>query len=196
MTTISTTLSGVPASGQALAIARLIAGQVSPLPAPKAILHIATSDRALESLAQALAFFAPEAEVLSFPAWDTMPYDRASPKPSIMAERMRCLAALASGQSRGNRIVLTTASAVLQKLPPREMMQKISFSVRKGEKLKQDALISYLVEQGYHRSGKAMEAGEFALRGGIIDIIPSGAVLGVRLDLFGDEVEASRNLTR
>ena len=209
MTKLSAIISGVPSHAQALAIARLISGQVSPLPAPQTILHIATSDRMLDELAQALSFFAPNAEILIFPAWDCMAYDRASPRPNIMAERMRTLASLAvipakagilDSRLRGNdkevvvsgkpKIILTTAGAVIQKLPPKELMSGVVFSVKKNDKLKQDALIHYLIEQGYRRSGKAMESGEFAMRGGIMDIIPSGAEIGVRLDLFGDEVES------
>ena len=191
MTTLSTTLSGVPASAQALALSRLIEGSLSPLPAPHSVLHIAASDRVLESLAQALAFFSPNTEILTFPAWDTMPYDRSSPQPVLMAARMKILGILAApNNSKKPRIILTTASAILQKLPPRKIMQQVAFIIKRDEKLKQDALIAYLIEQGYRRAGKAMESGEFALRGGIIDIIPSGMSDGVRIDLFGDEVES------
>jgi transcription-repair coupling factor (superfamily II helicase) len=198
MTKLSAKLSNVPTSSEALVLARLLAGEIAPLPAPSAILHIAKSDRTLEATATALAFFAPEAEILLFPAWDTMAYDRTSPRHSIMAERMKTLVTLTSTPLGGKigatqikpRIILTTASAVLQKLPPSEIMQKLCFSVKRGEKLRQDKLLSYLIEQGYTRIGKAMEAGEFALRGGIIDIIPAGASEGVRVDLFGDEVES------
>lgn len=190
---LSTKLTGIPTSAQGLVLARLIGGSLSPLPAPQSILHIATSDRVLESLAQALAFFAPDAEILTFPAWDTMPYDRASPRPAIMAERMKVLACLTStNTSKKPRIILTTASAILQKLPPREAMKNIGFSIKHGDKLQLDKLVSYLTAQGYRRSGKAMEAGEFSLRGGIIDIVPSGMESGVRIDLFGDIVESMK----
>lgn len=191
MTILSTKLTGIPSSAQSLALSRLIEGNLPPLPAPQSILHIATSDRALESLQQALAFFSPNTEILIFPAWDCMPYDRASPRPIIMAERMKILGILASpNTSKKPRIILTTTSAILQKLPPREIMGRMAFTIKRGEKLKQDALIAYLIEQGYRRVGKAMESGEFALRGGIIDIIPSGMEGGVRLDMFGDIVES------
>ncbi len=191
--TISAKLTGIPSSAQALALARLILGNIPPLPAPASILHIATSDRALESLQQALLFFAPDVEIITFPAWDCMPYDRSSPQPVIMAARMQALARLSS--LRGNNkpfIILTTASAILQKLPPEDIIRKTVFLIKRGEKLKLDALTEYLTQQGYRRTGKAMEPGEFAMRGGIIDIIPSGASEGVRIDLFGDEVESMK----
>jgi len=191
-------LTGIPASAQALALARLMEGSVPPLPAPASILYIATSDRALESLQSALAFFAPDAEVISFPAWDCMPYDRSSPQPVLMAARMQALAGLLNkldSRLRGNDnkvIILTTASAILQKLPLREIIKRAVFSIKRGGKLKLDELSVYLTSQGYRRAGKAMEPGEFAMRGGIIDIIPSGFSEGIRIDLFGDEVESMK----
>ncbi len=194
MITLSSTLSGIPASAQGLALSRLIEGGLVPLPAPSSILHIATNDRAIESLAQALVFFSPDTEVIIFPAWDTMPYDRSSPHPSIMAERIKVLESLSSKHTGKKKlIILTTVNAILQKLPPKETLQGIAFSLKRGDKLKPDALTAYLVEQGYRRAGKAMESGEFALRGGIIDIVPAGISDGVRIDLFGDEVESLKS---
>lgn len=186
-------LAGVPQGSEALVLAELLAGRVGP-GKPALLLHIAVNDRAMESLAASLEFFAPEVEVLALPAWDCMPYDRASPHASIMAVRMRTLAALAA-DSKGNRprIVLATANAILQKLPPRSAMRQVSFALRAGGKLKHDELMDFLAAQGYRRSGKAMEPGEFAVRGGIIDIIPSGHDKGARIDLFGDEVESLRS---
>lgn len=194
MTTLSSTLSGVPASAQGFTLAKLIESGIAPLPAPNTVLHIATSDRAIESLSQAIAFFSPDTEILTFPAWDTMPYDRASPRSSLMAERIKILSKLlSSAPFKKKRIILTTINAILQKLPPKEAMHGISFSIKKGDKLKLDELTSYLSAQGYRRAGKAMESGEFALRGGIIDVIPSGASDGVRIDLFGEEVESLKS---
>src|SRR5690606_26955411 len=132
---------------------------------------------------------APDAEIITFPAWDCMPYDRASPSSSIMARRMRALAQLASGNAQ-NRIVLTTAGAAIQYLPPRQVMAKVALSVAKGQSIARDALVAALVAQGYRRAGKAMEPGEFALRGSIIDIMAPGMSEGVRIDFFGDEVES------
>ena len=187
-TTLSTTLAGVPNTATGYTLARLIAGQLSPLPAPRAIIHVASNDRAMEEAATSLTFFSPDVELLEFPAWDAMPYDRASPAASIMAARMRTLAALAIPNK--TRIILTTANAVLQLLPPKSLMQHVVFDIRKNAKLSVDTLTNYLTSQGYRRAGKAMEPGEYAMRGGIIDIIPSGASEGLRIDLFGDEIES------
>ncbi|MDE3059711.1 MAG: transcription-repair coupling factor [Pseudomonadota bacterium] len=187
----STILSGVPSGAEALVLAEILAGRHLEK-TPGAILYVAMNDRQLDMTAQALEFFAPDAEVLRFPAWDAMPYDRASPLASLMAERMRVLAMLAAGQSAKTRLVLTTASAIVQKLPPRDAMRQIAFSLRKGERLGRDALLHYLAAQGYRRAGRAMEPGEFALRGSIIDIMPPGHSEGIRIDLFGEDIESLR----
>ena len=187
-------LFGVPRGSQPLILAELLAGKYAApgTPKPSSILHISTSDRTLDTIAEALGFFAPDAQVLRFPAWDCLPYDRASPLPAIMAERMRTLSVLASGKGEKPRIILTTANAILQRLPPREAMEGVFFTLEKGKNLHRDALVSYLLAQGYRRVGKAMEPGEFALRGSIIDIVPPSMSEGIRLDLFGDEIESIR----
>jgi transcription-repair coupling factor (superfamily II helicase) len=184
------TLAGVPKSAEALALAELLEG--THLPAPRAIIHVAVNDRDLTMMEDALAFFAPGAVVLRFPAWDSMPYDRASPRPALMAERMRTLSALAAAASDRPRIVLTTVSAVMQKLPPRDVMRRAMLDVRMGQTVRQNDLVQALLAQGYRRAGKAMEPGEFALRGSIIDIVAPNMSEGVRIDLFGDDIETIR----
>ena len=92
---------------------------------------------------------------------------------------------------------ITTANAVVRKLPPKSMMKDVVFAIEKGKPLNVDKLMHYLAAQGYHRNGKAMEPGEFAVRGGIIDIMPAGltvgdASAGVRIDLFGNDIESIR----
>jgi len=191
------TLAGVPAGAEALVLTDLLTGRRQLTDKPGNLLHIAINDRSLDMMAEALAFFVPQAEVLRFPAWDCMPYDRASPLPDLMASRMHTLAMLAAATNDKPRIVLTTANAAIQKLPPRAVMKDVVFSFRKGKTLSHDALMAYLVAQGYRRSGKAMEPGEFAVRGGIIDIMPpknnmAGINEGIRLDLFGDDLESIR----
>jgi len=187
-------LAGVPRFSQSLVLAQLLAGRFCAQgePAPKAVLHVCVNDRGLEALANALPFFAPDAEVLRFPAWDCLPYDRSSPQPALMATRMETLATLASGPSLRPRIILTTANAIIQRLSPKNAMKQVAVSLRKGSKIAREELIEQLVAQGYRRVGKAMEPGEFALRGSIIDIMPPSAKEGIRVDLFGDEIETIR----
>ena len=148
----------------------------------------------MATLAAALAFFAPDIETLRVPAWDCLPYDRVSPDPQVVSRRVEALTRLAMPRAGGGpRVVLTTVSAILQRLPPREMFAHASFTVSVGARLSLDDLSGFLGGNGYHRAETVREPGEFALRGGIVDIFPSGAEEPVRIDLFGDEVESIRS---
>ncbi len=139
------TLAGVPAGAETLVLCDLLAGRRQLGGKSGTIIHITIGDRSLGMLADALAFFAPDAEILRFPAWDCMPYDRSSPNPSIMAERMRVLTVLADKPlSDKPRIVLTTANAIVQTLPPRTVMRQIIFSLKKGQAINRDELVHYL----------------------------------------------------
>ena len=176
-------LSSVPQSAEPLAVAELLAQKSG------CIIYVATNDRAMEQMVDALGFFAPGVHILKFPAWDTMPYDRVSPLASIMAQRMKVLNTLLSSPE-GEIVILTTASAIIQKLPPKEALQHISLTLNVGEDYAQNKLIEALVRQGYQRNGKAMEPGEFAVRGSILDIVAPGMSQGARIDFFGDTIES------
>ena len=156
--------------------------------AASTILYIASSDRDMEAVRAGLEFFASDAQVISLPAWDCLPYDRASPNASILASRIVALSEIAS-KPAGKRIILTTVNAALQKLPPKQLMQKAVFALKVGSSFSYHDLIHFLSEHGYRRTAKTMEAGEFAVRGSILDIIPSGMSEGIRLDTFGNQLE-------
>ena len=164
-------LSGIPQSAESYALFELLQGKMAKL-SPRTIIHIAASDRALSTIATTIGFFAPHIEVLEFPAWDCLPYDRVSPQTAIMAKRMHALSQLCKPVDSKKRVVLTTANAILQKLPPKSLIAQVGLVLTRGDAIKQDALAQALVAQGYRRAGKAMESGEFALRGSIIDIVP------------------------
>ncbi len=156
-----------------------------------AVLHVARDDARMARLADALGFFAPDFEVLRFPAWDCLPYDRASPNPEIVSARIAALARLLEPAPRP-RIVLTTVNALVQRVPPRAMFAGASMAIRTGGSLDATVLAGFLEANGYGRAGTVMEHGEYATRGGIIDIFPAGEPEPVRLDLFGEEVESIR----
>lgn len=185
-------LAGVPKGAEALALTELLQGKIAPQTSSRTIIHIAVNDRHLDQLAENLQFFAPETEILRFPAWDCMPYDRTSPLPGIMAARMQILSTLANTKPDKPRVILTTANAIIQKLPPQNLMQKAVFTLKAGQAISRDDLVRYLLSQGYRRNSKAMEPGEFALRGSIVDIVPSGMSDGIRIDMFGDDIETLR----
>ena len=178
------TLSGAPEGFDARALAReLDRGQP--------VVHVARDDKRMEAMRVALAFFAPDATVISFPAWDCLPYDRISPNPDVAAARMATLATLARGL-KGPFILLTTLSAVTQRLPSRDIVNASAFTARVGERVNEAALRNYLVRMGFTQTPNVSEPGDYAIRGGIIDIYPPGKGGPVRLDLFGDVLDAAR----
>ncbi|WP_048861919.1 transcription-repair coupling factor, partial [Acidisphaera rubrifaciens] len=153
--------------------------------------HVARDDARMARMAEALGFFAPDAEVVRFPAWDCLPYDRVAPNPAIVAERIATLARLLEPSKRP-RIVLTTVNALVQRVPPRTMFADASLAVAAGDDLPAERLTRFLEANGYVRAGTVMEPGEYAARGGIIDIFPAGEADPVRIDLFGDTIETLR----
>ncbi len=156
------------------------------------VLHIASDDSRFESLAEGLRFFAPDVEVLRFPAWDCLPYDRISPTSEVMGERLKTLSRLLSRPADKPCIVLTTVSAAMQRIVPRDLLADAAFSIRRGDTLDLKKLHGFLAANGYHRTETVREAGEFAQRGGLLDIFPSSAPEPLRLDCFGDDVEHIR----
>jgi transcription-repair coupling factor (superfamily II helicase) len=179
------TLYGVPEGSDARALADLATGLSA------GVLHVARDDARLAATRQALAFFAPGLETVAVPAWDCLPYDRVSPKAELAAQRTDALHRLAAGEARP-RVVLTTVSALLQRVPPRAVMARQGFRARVGAPIDQTALLDFLARSGYSRVGTVMEPGEYAVRGGLIDLFPPGAEEPLRLDLFGDTLEGLR----
>jgi len=157
------------------------------------ILHITRDDARMAQLAGALEFFSPETEVIEFPAWDCLPYDRVSPNPVIAGRRMDALWRLAAVPEPNHpRIVLTTVNAALQRVPSRDIVSSASFRGEVGGTVDLEALQAYLSRDGYSRTGTVREPGEYAVRGGIVDIYPPGDDMPLRVDLFGDNLESVR----
>ncbi len=184
------TVAGLPEGADSLAlaeIARTTGGQD--------ILHVARDGQRLERLQDGLRFFAPEREVLVFPAWDCLPYDRLSPHPDIVAERLETLVKLAAPKRAGApaRVILASVGAVLQKVPPRSLYSAAAKVLRRGDTVDVQWLTKFLGENGYGRADTVMEPGEFAIRGGLIDLYPPGTSEPLRLDLFGDALETIRS---
>ena len=155
------------------------------------VVHVARDDRRMAAMQTALGFFAPDMPVLSFPAWDCLPYDRTSPNSDGSATRMATLAALAQGVP-GPFILLTTLAAVTQRVPARAVLAESSFVAEVDQQIDEAALRAFLVRMGFTQSPTVMEPGDYAVRGGIIDIFPPGEAGPVRLDLFGDVLDGAR----
>ncbi|QFT77694.1 transcription-repair coupling factor [Erythrobacter sp. THAF29] len=152
---------------------------------------IAPDDAAMKSAAEAARFFAPEVEVIEFPAWDCLPYDRASPALSVSAARLSALFRL-QRPAKGSQLLVTTVNAVLQRvLTPFRIRESVR-EFRPGTTIGHDSLAALLTRQGYSRTDTVVDHGEFAVRGSIVDIFPSSLEEGLRLDFFGDELESLR----
>ncbi|MCK5297056.1 MAG: transcription-repair coupling factor [Alphaproteobacteria bacterium] len=178
------TLAGVPDGYDAFVLAELAEG--------KEVLHVARDDVRLAWFVEAVKFISPEIEILDFPAWDTVPYDRVSPHADIIGRRLNTLSELAKNKKKSARIVVTTISALLQRVPKRNLLAGSTLVLREKEYVDTDYLVRFLNRSGYGRVEQVMEAGEYAMRGGIVDIYPPGTEEPLRLDLFGDEVESIR----
>lgn len=178
------TLSGVPEGFDARAIVDEVARS-------GAVVHVARDDKRMAAMQAALAFFAPDLPVITFPGWDCLPYDRVSPNADISAQRMATLAGLVHEMPR-KFVVLTTLNAATQRVPARSVLRHAAFSARVGARIDEKALREFLVRMGFVQSPTVMEPGDYAVRGGIIDIYPPGEQGPVRLDLFGDVLDGAR----
>ncbi len=158
-------------------------------------IHVARDDARASALAHALTFYAPDLPVLRLPAWDCLPYDRVSPKPEIASQRMAALSALShlNTDEPSPLVVITTVNALLQRMPARDLVATHAFSATAGNDIDLEALTAFLGHNGYTRASTVREPGEFAVRGGIIDLFPPGLEQPLRLDLFGDTLESVRS---
>ena len=187
ITPATKTISSVSDGAEAFVLAEL-AGNGN-----KDIIYVAPDGTALEQAAAILRHIAPDTEVLTFPAWDTVPYDRISPNVNIVAERVETLAGLAlEPSSTKPRVIITSVGAAMQRVPPKKVFVNSLKNIRVGDELSLTAFLHYAAINGYTRVEQVMESGEYAVRGDILDIFPTGAELPLRIDLFGDEIEKIR----
>ena len=182
------TLASVPAGFTPLLVADLARGTKG------ATLYIAPDDAAMRSLADTIPFFAPELEILQFPAWDCLPYDRASPSTVITSQRMATLNAL-QHPTKSKRVLLTTIGAMIQRVVTPFRIRQTGAILASGVSINREKLASLLQANGYFRVDTVAEPGEFAIRGSLVDLIPAGSEDGLRLDFFGDEIETIRRFS-
>ncbi len=180
-------LSGVPQGLDAMLLPRIASAL-----APRPLVHVALDDQRLSVFEDQLAFFAPGLEIVRFPAWDCLPYDRVSPAADIVARRLATLARLTQAIAKPI-IVLTTINAVLQRVVPRHLIESATFTAAPSQIVNSEKLLGFLAHNGFSRTGTVVDPGDFAVRGGIIDIYPPGADTPVRLDFFGDKLESLRS---
>jgi len=182
------TLAGLARGAQPLVLADL--ARAAFVQHSRAI-FIAPDDAAMRAITEAAHYFAPEMEVIEFPAWDCLPYDRSSPALSVSARRLAALHRL-QAPIKTPQLLVTTINACLQRvLTPFRIRESVR-SLKPGGTIGRDSLIALLQRQGYARTDTVADAGEFAVRGSVFDIYPSGLDAGLRLDFFGDEIETLR----
>ena len=157
----------------------------------KSIIFVARDDKRLDLMRKSLWFFSPNIPVLNFPSWDCLPYDRVSPNADVSSARMATLAALSSG-FEAPIVLLTTLNAITQYIPNRTIVSNNSFVAIVGRTINVKELRAYFSKMGFVQTPTVTEPGDYAIRGGIIDVFPPGESGPVRMDLFGDELESAR----
>jgi len=170
--------------------AQLVLNEVTRAKGP--VIHVARDDKRLAAMRDALSFIAPDMPVVIFPGWDCLPYDRVSPNAEISAMRMATLAGLVHGMPK-QFILLTTLSAAMQRVPARSILREAAFTAQVGDRVDEKDLRNFLVRMGFTQSPTVMEPGDYAIRGGIIDIYPPRHSGPVRLDFFGDVLDGARH---
>lgn len=185
-------LANVPDGMQPIALARLVEERLTKMPeSGVAAVFVARDGRRMQRMAEVLEQLMPGHQVLQVPAWDCLPYDRVSPNGVTIAARMTSLSLLAGNAARG-AIVLTTVNSVIQRLPPRAVVERMSFTARPGQVVDSDKLVAWAAGNGYLRVPTVRETGEFAVRGGLIDLYPPGTEQPLRFDFFGKQLETIR----
>ena len=180
-------VTAVPDGMEGDVLARLAAAADAATP----VVFVARDGARQAQAENALAFFAPDVSVVRLPAWDCMPYDRASPSAVVQARRAAALATLARGVS-GKTVVMATANAVLQRVPTPDVMRNAALNYKAGADVALDDVVAWLETNAFIRTPTVREAGEYAVRGGIVDLFAPGKEQPVRLDFFGDTLETIR----
>ncbi len=187
-------LCGVPFGMSAAILTALYKRYGSPT---SPLLFVAADERALNETAEALSFFAPQYEHLCYPPWDCQPYDRVSPSREHVATRLACLDRLSQldasdappSASSAPAFVLTTLAAVLQRVVPKEfIVANPSLVVRARQPFDRNTFIATAIRNGYSREEVVHRAGDFALRGSLVDVFPPDEAQPLRIDLDGDKV--------
>ncbi|HEY4862784.1 MAG TPA: transcription-repair coupling factor, partial [Xanthobacteraceae bacterium] len=157
----------------------------------KYLLVVCRDAERMAAFERALSFFAPDLSVSTFPAWDCLPYDRVSPNSAVAATRMATLTKLVHANNQSG-VVLTTINALLQRVAPRETVAAQSLAIAPGNARPMNEIARWLETNGFIRASTVRDIGEYAVRGGILDLYAPGTSAPVRLDFFGDTVESIR----
>ncbi|AYG66233.1 MULTISPECIES: transcription-repair coupling factor [unclassified Rhizobium] len=181
------TIGHVPAGLEPFLIAEMAKGG-------QPIAYVMSDGQHMADVEQMLGFIAPEIPVLTLPAWDCLPYDRVSPSSDTSARRLAALSGLIAHHRKPHAaVVLVTVNAMLQKVAPQDIIESLAFSARPGNQVRMDDIAARLERNGFDRVATVREVGEYAVRGGILDVFVPGTEEPVRLDFFGDTLESIRS---
>lgn len=170
--------------------ALLLARHAQALAERRQLLAVVSAEPAdTQRLEDELKFFAPGLRVAVFPDWETLPYDSFSPHQDLISERLATLWRIRQGEVD---VVLLPASTALGRLAPPSFLAAYTFHFKQKQRLDEAALKSQLTLAGYSHVSQVVSPGEYAVRGGLIDLYPMGSPVPYRVDLFGDEVDSIR----
>ncbi|MFZ3082068.1 transcription-repair coupling factor [Rhodoferax ferrireducens] len=146
-----------------------------------------------QRLIDEMAFFAPELRCVLFPDWETLPYDTFSPHQDLISERLATLWRISQrNKDTGADVVLVPATTALYRLAPRAFLAGYTFHFKVKQKLDEAKLKAQLTLAGYSHVTQVVSPGEYAVRGGLIDLFPMGSAVPYRVDLFDDEIDSIR----
>jgi len=186
------TLAEVADGAEGLVLADLTRSIAAKADAPAISLLVVCRDgQRMQALSRALSFFGPDLQIMEFPAWDCLPYDRVSPNAGVVAQRMTTLSRLVRLKGHDKpTVLLTTVNAISQRVPAREFVATHALSVAPGNVVGMASNVEWLELNGFMRASTVREPGEYAVRGGILDLFAPGMDMPVRLDFFGDSLES------
>lgn len=185
MKQLNTQLCGIPNGYQAFVLSSLVKKNTFHC-------HVTGTDIDLRALKEIISFIDPSIKVFSFPNWDTVPYDRVSVKSDIIGERIDTLTGLLN-LKKEKVLVLTTAAAIVQRIPDPVFFENTTCTINEGSVFPFDKIQQFLLNNGYQCTNTVLESGEYAVRGGIIDLFPAGLKHPIRIDFFGDEIDSIKS---
>ena len=154
------------------------------------IVLTADEEKAERFFQEILFFINPARTALLFPSWDLKPFEKISPPSEVMGQRWKVMHQLISDSA--SEIVVASLNAVLQRVPPREVLRRWAFSISPGQEFQREELVARLEGMGYSRVSLVTEVGEFAVRGHLVDVFSPSAPAPLRVEFSGDSVESVR----
>ena len=151
---------------------------------------ITASPLEAQRLAEEIAWFAPALRVNLLPDWETLPYDNFSPHQDLISERLATLHAVTQVSCE---VLIASASTAITRLAPPAFLASHTFFMKKADRLNVEKLRAQLTLGGYQHVNQVVTAGEYSVRGGLIDLFPMGTHLPYRIELFDDEIETIRS---